>query len=154
MRVNVTICCMLLIFAISLAAQDQSQQDQTDPYSISLVQRALSLHSIGVRNSIVEKNIPRCGDKASIALVKLYGDADFSNPKTVGLALALIRDAFSRPQAISTEVDKQPRVTLLLLNYLRQKMLSDVQTRGDIQQTIEFVNRASGSGPVSQKEQK
>jgi hypothetical protein len=152
MQVTVTICCTLLLFAISLGAQDQSQQDQPDPYSISLVQRALSLHSIGVRNSIVEKNIPRCGDKASIALVKL--DTDFSNPKTVRLALALIRDAFSRPQAISTEVDKQPRVTLLLLNYLRQKMLSDVQTRQDIEQTIGFVNRASGSAPVSQKEQK
>ncbi len=67
--------------------------------------------------------------------------------------LPIIRDSFGRPELISAEVDKKPKVTLLLLDYLRLKMTSDSQTQLDIDQTIEFLNRASRGGPTSPKEQ-
>jgi len=106
---------------------------------------------MGARVSHVEKNIARCGDRASIALIKIYSDADLSNPATVQQILPIIRGAFSQPQFITTEADKQPNVTILLLNYLRQKMVSDPKLQEEIVQTKEFVNKAVSGLSKEQK---
>src|SRR5882762_1005632 len=134
MRVFVTLCSVLLTFAIPLSVQ----LDEADPYSINFVQRALSLHSQGIYFSVVEKNIPRRGDQISIALLKIFTDDELSNPQTVRSFLPLIQQSFSQPEAISMDIDKKPRVALFLLKYL-QRTISDIQTQRDIQETIKFV---------------
>ena len=134
MRAFVTLCSVLLTFAIPLSVQ----LDEADPYSINFVQRALSLHSQGIYFSVVEKNIPRRGDQISIALLKIFTDDELSNPQTVRTFLPLIQQSFSQPEAISMDIDKKPRVALFLLDYL-QRNISDAQTKRDIQETIKFV---------------
>src|SRR6267143_588189 len=139
MRAIAAIVGAFLIFAASAGGQSP---DNSDPYSIGLVRGALSTHSMGARVSHIEKNIARCGDRVSIALIKIYGDADLSNPTMVRQILPVIRDAFSQPQFITTGADKQPNVTILLLNHLQQKMVSDPKVQEEIVQTKEFVNKA------------
>jgi len=134
MRAFVTLCSVLLTFAIPLSIQ----LDEADPYSINFVHSALSLHSQGIYFSVVEKNIPRRGDQISIALLKIFTDDELSNPRTVRTFLPLIRQSFSQPEAISKGIDKKPRVALFLLDYL-QRNISDAQTQRDIQETIKFV---------------
>jgi len=134
MRVFVTLCSVLLTFAIPLSVQ----LDEADPYSVEFVRSALRLHSQGIYFSVVEKNIPRRGDQISIALLKIFTDDELSNPQIVRSFLPLIQKSFSQPDAISMDVDKKPRVTLFLLKYL-QRNISDVQTQRDIEETIKFV---------------
>jgi hypothetical protein len=111
------ICFATLVFAASL----DGQSEEADPYSISFVQKAMKLHAQGIAFSAVEKNIPRRGDQISIALLKILSDAQLSDSKTIEALLPLIRQSFSDPRLISTEVDKDPKVTLFLLNYLRRQ---------------------------------
>jgi hypothetical protein len=59
-------CVLLLILPIVLYAQS----NEADPYSISLVQSALKTHSQGVLLSWIEKRLPWCGDRVSVALLK------------------------------------------------------------------------------------
>ena len=134
MRVFVTLCSVLLTFAIPLSVQ----LDEADPYSVEFVRSALRLHSQGIYFSVVEKNIPRRGDQISIALLKIFTDNELSTPEIVRSFLPLIRQSFSQPEAISMDIDKKPRVALFLLNYL-QRNISDTQTQRDIEETIRFV---------------
>ncbi len=134
MRVFVTLCSVLLTFAIPL----NGQLNEADPYSIDFVHKALSLHSQGIYVSFVEKNIPRRGDQISIALLKIFTDDELSNPQTVRTFLPLIQQSFSQPEAISMDIDKKPRVALFLLNYL-QRNISDTQTQRHIEETIKFL---------------
>ena len=134
MRVFVTLCSVLLTFAIPL----NGQLNEADPYSIDFVHKALSLHSQGMYVSFVEKNIPRRGDQISIALLKIFTDVELSTPEIVRSFLPLIRQSFSQPEAISMGIDKKPRVALFLLNYL-QRNISDTQTQRHIEETIKFL---------------
>jgi hypothetical protein len=134
MRVFVTLCSVLLAFAIPLSVE----LDEVDPYSVEFVRSALRLHSQGIYFSVVEKNIPRRGDQISIALLKIFTDDELSTPEIVRSFLPLIRQSFSQPEAISMDIDKKPRVALFLLDYL-QRNISDAQTQRDIQETIKFV---------------
>ena len=134
MRVFVTLCSVLLTFAIPL----NGQSNEADPYSIDFVHKALSLHSQGIYVSFVEKNIPRRGDQISIALLKIFTDNELSTPEIVRSFLPLIRQSFSQPEAISMDIDKKPRVALFLLNYL-QRNISDTQTQRHIEETIKFL---------------
>ncbi len=134
MRVFVTLCSVLLTFAIPL----NGQLNEADPYSIDFVHKALSLHSQGIYVSFVEKNIPRRGDQISIALLKIFTDVELSTPEIVRSFLLLIQQSFSQPEAISMDIDKKPRVALFLLNYL-QRNISDTQTQRHIEETIKFL---------------
>ena len=134
MRVFVTLCSVLLTFAIPL----NGQLNEADPYSIDFVHKALSLHSQGIYVSFVEKNIPRRGDQISIALLKIFTDVELSTPEIVRSFLPLIQQSFSQPEAISMDIDKKPRVALFLLNYL-QRNISDTQTQRHIEETIKFL---------------
>ena len=134
MRVFVTLCSVLLAFAIPLSVE----LDEVDPYSVEFVRSALRLHSQGIYFSVVEKNIPRRGDQISIALLKIFTDDELSTPEIVRSFLPLIRQSFSQPEAISMGIDKKPRVALFLLDYL-QRNISDAQTQRDIHETIKFV---------------
>src|SRR6266404_194585 len=134
MRVFVTLCSVLLTFAIPL----NGQLNEADPYSIDFVHKALSLHSQGIYVSFVEKNIPRRGDQISIALLKIFTDVELSTPEIVRSFLLLIQQSFSQPEAISMDIDKKLRVALFLLNYL-QRNISDTQTQRHIEETIKFL---------------
>jgi hypothetical protein len=99
---------------------------------------------MGARTSVVEKNIPRLGDRVSIALLKIFTGPELSNPETIRAVLPLLQQSFSEPQVISRDADKKPQVTLFLLNYLQQNA-ADKQTQQEIEKTIRFIREKTGN---------
>ena len=76
----------------------------------------------------------------SIALLKIVDEKDLSNTKTVEACLQLIQDSFSYPPIISVGVNREPKVTMFLLNYL-ERNVSDMQMQRNIQETIQYVKQ-------------
>jgi hypothetical protein len=126
----------VVTFAIFLSVQSED----ADAYSVGVVKDALAMRSggqIAIR-SWSQKHLSRLGDGVSIALLKILEESDLKNFERVRDLLPIVRDSFSQPQFISIEADKKPKVTLLLLDHLRQN-IADAQVQSDILQTVEFV---------------
>ena len=120
--------------------------ESSDPYSIRLVSFELSMRSGGrkFRHSFTQKGLHRLGDGVSVALLKIFDKEQLTDDKTARSILPIIRDSFSHPQMISVEVDKSPKVTLFLLDYLRG-IASDSQAKDEIQRTIDFVKEQTAA---------
>src|SRR5260370_26565391 len=99
-----TLCSFPTLFA--------TQSEESDPYSIKLVQTALKTRSDGIVIAKVQTHLARMGDRVSVALLKDLSENMLTDPSTVEGFLPIIRDAFSEPRLIATEIDKEPRVTL------------------------------------------
>jgi hypothetical protein len=132
MKTFVTLCVLALAIPVS------AQTEQTDPYSINFVRTVLNLQGQGIHMSFVDKRIPQLGDETAIALLKIFTEAELSDPKIVATFLPVIQESFSQPQFIASDADKTPSVTLILLKYL-QRNISDVPTQRSIEDTIKFV---------------
>jgi len=128
-----------MLIALFAPMIDQSEGG-ADPYSVEVVRKALTLRSGGriIIQSWNQKHLGRMGDGVSVALLKIFDERELTDPGTIRDFLPIIRDAFNQPRFISVESDKKPSITLLLLDYLRQKVV-DTQTQLGIEQTIEFV---------------
>src|SRR5690348_2076289 len=136
MRFLAVVFCAFLVCAPPLSGQAGGE----DPYSITFVRNNLKNAAAfpGGKISFAVKDFQRLGDGVSIAMLKVLEDEDLKNPKTVQACLSLIRDSFGYPPIISISVNRRPKVTMFLLNYLKQNV-SDRQTQRDIQETIEYV---------------
>jgi hypothetical protein len=140
-----TLSCMLWI----VSSLTGGQSEEADPYSISLVQKALNARSQGMTIAKIQTNLSRKGDLVSIALLKALNEGELTDPHVVELFLPVIRDSFSQPEIISIDADKKPKVTLFLLNFL-QRNVRDSKTQRDIEETIKFVNeKAKIDSPMS-----
>jgi hypothetical protein len=128
--------CAILAFAGFVRGQSEEPSD----YSIATVKFALRLQSTGqhVVFSPTLRQIAKLGDGVSIALLKIFGEQDLANPDTVMSFLPIIRDAFQQPQSIALDADKEPKITLFVLSYLKSRV-SDPATLKEIQETVEFV---------------
>jgi hypothetical protein len=146
MKLVITILVGMLCFPASTIGQSE----EADPYSVKLVQAALKTRSGGLIIAKVQTHLARMGDGVSIALVKIFTEAELEDPQTVEAFLPIIRESFSQPQFISVDIDKKPMVTLFLLKQLKRNITS-AQTDGDIEETIKFVNeKAATQNPQSQ----
>jgi hypothetical protein len=134
------LCGVLCSVPTSLAGQSE----ESDPYSIKLVQTALKTRSEGIVIAKVQTHLARMGDRVSVALLKNLSADMLTDPTTIEGFLPVIRDAFSAPGLIATEVDKEPRVTLFFLKYVRQS-ISNTRTQQKIDETIQFVKLNTGA---------
>lgn len=137
--VTLLLCCSILF-----AGESNVKSKNEDTYSIEIVKLLLQ-RTQGVAVGAIEKQKHRLGDRVSIALIKLLDEEALRNGSEVGRYLPIIREAFSRPQLISHEEDRNPQVTLLLLRYL-QAEVNDPTLRQEISDTIKFVKSASEKG--------
>ena len=140
MKLLMTILFGILCFPTSTIGQSE----EADPYSIKLVQAALRTRSRGLVIAKAQTHLTRMGDGVSIALLKIFSQAELEDPHTVEAFLPIIRDSFSEPEFISVDIDKKPMVTLFLLRQL-QRNINDAQTDVDIEVTIKFVNEKAPS---------
>ena len=138
MRFLAALFCACFTFTVPLAGQTAGD----DPYSITFVRNNLQIVTTnpGLRISFAVKNLQRLGDGVSIALLKVLDEKDLTNTKTVEACLQLIHDSFSYPPIISVGVNREPKVTMFLLNYL-QRNISDTPMQRDIQETIQYVKQ-------------
>ena len=131
---------ILLVMACSTfsSSLSPSQSEESDPYSVHLLQAAMKTRSEGLFIGTLQRHIARMGDKVSIALLKDLSESELLDPNKVEEYLPIIQDSFSQPQFIEVEIDKQPKVTMFLLKYVRRGIL-DSRVQQDIDNTIRFV---------------
>jgi hypothetical protein len=122
--------------------------EEPDLYCLAVVRFVLQLNSGGrkVIRSHDLKRLARLGDGVAVALIKILDENELPNPDTIKACLTLINMAFSGPNGITAEVDKNPKVTLFLLNYLYEKV-SDPELQEHIQKTIEYVRQQTSAPP-------
>jgi hypothetical protein len=137
MRVLILIGCISVLFTQCRA------QDSQDDYSINVVKRVLQ-QPAGSSASFLEKQANRLGDRASIALLKIFEVQELTKPETTRKILSLIHDAFVAPGIISIREDRKPRVTLFLLTYLEHEVNAP-DLRREISQTADFVRNRTAA---------
>jgi hypothetical protein len=116
-----------------------SQEGSQDPYSEKLVTTLASRNAPII--SMQEKAINRLGDRAAIGFVRhLGGSQSPSTPQEVQGILFVIRMAFASPEIISSEADREPKATSILLTYLSSLQTSN-GVKQEIQQTRQFVEQ-------------
>lgn len=115
MKENIVKLLFALAILVSVSSAAVSQADSSDPYGEQLV---ASLMKSRYLFSVVEKKINRSGDRAAIAIIRSIGTERPLTSKDIEQICFIIRLAFEAPQIISTDNDRQPRATLLLLSYL------------------------------------
>ena len=130
---------MALVFGL---VSDRSVEEP-DPDSTNVVRFELEMRSKGkkVIHSWSAKRLTRLGDAASVALIQILDNDDFNNREIVQDFLPIIRDSFSVPSAVAREIDRNPMVTLFLLNYLKRNT-TDTEALAEIERTIRFVKVA------------
>jgi hypothetical protein len=135
MRILLIASFVLVLFATLLDGQSEP-----DPYSLTAVGFELKMNSGGQRvtHSWSQKGLARIGDGVSIAILKILPQDQLKNPERVKDYLPIIRSGFGTPDAISLSVNRDPKATLFLLNYLLQDV-PDTAVQEEIRQTIQFV---------------
>jgi len=134
-------CLMASVFL--LGPQQQQVHQGNDPYSLLNVRNAINNLSKGVVFGGDMKTIPRLGDACSIAILKLVDRHDLADPKTAIVVLSMINNAFAHPDKISIHLDREPRVTMFLLDYLLET-IKDSEVQSKIRWTIQYVKQQTG----------
>lgn len=102
----------LVLSSLICVAQNAEQHS----YSQEIVRAKLAGNQAHVSASFVDKNIPKLGDQAAIAIIKMFPAADLHSPPAIREILPILRDAFSIPAAIKNPDDRHPQITFLLLD--------------------------------------
>jgi hypothetical protein len=137
------ILMVVLLAAVPLIPLLNAQAEGSDdPYSLGMVSFELKMNSGGRRmiHSWSQKRLVQLGDGVSIALLKILGPDELKNPARVKEYTPIIRTCFTQPELISLETNRNPRITLFLLDHLRQD-IQDPATQELIRQTEEFVKQ-------------
>ncbi len=141
MGIGIRLFCLIALI-LFLGPQLQVPQSN-DPYSLLNVRSAMDNLSKGVVFGGDMKTIPRLGDACSIAILKLVDRHDLTDPTTVVVILSMINNAFAHPDTISISSDREPKVTMFLLDYLLETVKgSEVQSK--IRWTIQYVKQQTG----------
>jgi hypothetical protein len=130
---------LVLCFSISARSQDE----EADQYSIRLVKGLLDQPE-GASVSWLDKARDRLGDRAAIALVKIFGEQELLQPKNLHRSLQIIHGAFSAPCLIEIESDRKPSITLFVLRDLEGRV-KDETLRKEITSTKTFVEQGTSA---------
>jgi hypothetical protein len=100
-----------------------------DRYSVSVVSSALQfLQRQGPTNSIEAKRyiwpVLPLGDRVSIAVLRIYTADELVQAENAAAYLTVLRNAFSMRSSVLEKPDADPRVTLFVLEYLKEKEVS------------------------------
>ena len=145
-RNMIRIVALISLITMGFAVSQGEDSDKSDVYSLRTVEFELRMRSGGMNviHGFTQKRLARLGDAVGIALLKILSIQQMQNSQTVKDLLPIVRDAFDHPELISVDSDKNPKVTVFLLDYLIHNV-SDTQTRQDIEETIAFVKQKTGT---------
>jgi hypothetical protein len=139
-------CLALLVVGVGVASAQQPPRafSASDPYSLGFVRSALEYFKHGgfgfegkriAWGTIDSPGLNQFGDRVSIALLKIYSREELSQPENASLCLAAIRTAFENKSSVLEPSDREPRITLFLLDYLQENQQSDVT----LEKRIEYI---------------
>jgi len=139
---------LLLLATLGATAYGQKQpisvQEATeDDYSIPTVTNLMK-QKTGLGSGFAEKQVNRLGDRVSIALLKILDEADFKDSQKVKSILPLVRASFLNPSLIKYQEDRNPKVTLLMLQKIEND-IGDAKLKSDITELIEFIKEKTVS---------
>ena len=77
------------------------------------------------------------GDRVSVAVLKIYNADELTRPENAHAYLTVARNAFSDRSSVLEKSDTDPKVTLFLLGYLKDKELSSPE----IEKRIAYLQR-------------
>jgi hypothetical protein len=120
----------MFVFAAQPQIPPASPPVVDDRYSVSAVSSALQfLQRRGPRNSIEAKGyiwpLLLLGDRVSIAVLRIYTADELVQAENASAYLMVVRNAFSMRSSVLEKSDADPRVTLFVLEYLREKEVSN-----------------------------
>jgi len=131
----------LAVVAILLGAVVVLGQD-SKPGEYELSQLKDSVHRITTQHMYLgwdEKAFNRSGDLVAVAIVKTIPESALTSPTTVKEILGILHSAFACPsRCIAAPDNRQPNVTMLLLEHLRTRSSGPMQ--GEIDQTANFIS--------------
>jgi hypothetical protein len=135
----------MLLFSGQNSDTGSSRHD--DPYSTEFVdsafrffKRALKEGSFGgeAKNfTHMSPSLPQLADRVSIAAMKIYPPTELIKSDNATAYLSIVRTAFSDKSKVLEVADKNPRVTLFVLEYLREKENSNP----DLERRIDYLER-------------
>jgi len=90
------------------------------------------------------KAFSRAGDLASVAILQSFDDSQMTSSQTLVEVLSIIRDAFACPsRCVTATSDREPRVTLLLLEHLHNS--SSGKAQSEVDDTKNYVLKQTGN---------
>lgn len=142
--------CLLLpaILLLSLAAFGQDDWQHFKPQgNFSFQELKDAVHRITadqIYDGWDEKKLVRAGDLVSLAILQTVSDSQMTAPATLKGLLYIIRQGFFCPsRCVAVPSDRQPKITMLLLEHLHNNTSGNAQS--DVDETREFVlQHASG----------
>ena len=157
----------VLLGASLLGGQQRTQStddlctiEQADPYSLEVVGSGFQLtqfvHAYGFWKSVLfssptRKALPQLGDGASVAILKIVSPKELasSKPQTIMGYLQVIYFAFSSPEIILREADRDPKVTLFLLDYLDERAPPNAAVQREIASVRQYVYKQTNHPPLA-----
>ncbi|HLK08794.1 MAG TPA: hypothetical protein VKV30_12645 [Candidatus Angelobacter sp.] len=132
----------LLLSLIGIAAYGQGCDQSTTNVKIWLQMPPGSTEWAG----IVEKQVDRSGDAVAIGIARTLTPKEMLEPNWLDRILPLIRHSFRNPDFIVVKEDREPRVTLVLLSYLKAE-ITDENERKRVIDTLQFILQQTQSKP-------
>ena len=138
---------LLLVIVLSLPplAFGQDWQDCKPDGDFSFKEIKAAVRRVTTGNGYTgwdEKTFFRSGDLVAVAILQTIADKDMSSPEGTKSVLSIVRTAFECPQrCIKATDDRHPRVTLLLLDHLRE--ITPQNTHSDIAEAEKFILKQS-----------
>jgi len=130
-RIAVAILCC----AGLLSAQESTSQDYA---AFAQVKQAIqAMVRKGQYTGFDEKQLNRAGDLAAVVILKTFSDTDLENPEILRSVLLVVRQAWVCPARCVSGGNRQPRITLLLLDRLRGS--SKGKLKSEVERTTRYV---------------
>ena len=135
-----------MMTVMTLLAFGQSWQDCNPNGSYSFKQVKASVRRVTTQHVYTgwdDKAFSRAGDLASVAILQSLDDRQMTSSQTLAEVLSIIRNAFACPsRCVTADSDREPRVTLLLLEHLHNNTSGKAQS--EIDDTKDYVLKQTG----------
>jgi len=133
------------VFLCSVLAIGQRKAPEDDPqWRQQTVERAFHEVSAGLSTSWSEKYLERLGDNAAPGIMSYLHSRQLTKQDTL-TALSLVRMSFANPSLIRHASNRDPKNTLVLLDYLNNRT-NDADTKSKIKSARDDLRPQAG-GP-------
>jgi hypothetical protein len=127
----------LVIFILSCTVAAQAGECKSDNFD-NLKRTVHRIIETGITTGWDDKLLSRSGDMTALAIVKALPDAELTKPNTIPSVLDVLYGSFSCVfRCVESASDREPRLTLLLLDHLREHASGQLRTR--VEETTKFV---------------